>query len=397
MRVYTCTPKPFKGDHTFFSRDSGLTCRSFQTLGITSRAIALAPAQADDEPDLIRAELPQLESAAWWRAHQLDGVVLYAWGAPRYRHIARAIRESGARLYIHMDTSGLLSPLVEWRHFIANDWRYALAQRRDPKAWLRFAVWAAYWHSLGLWRVDGRRAEHLRHGDCIGVPSPIATDRLRRLCRIYGGAPLAEKVQLVPAPVAPWFRFDGGGKDEQIIAVGRWNDFVKRPGLLLETLRIALLKRPSLTAVVVGSGCESLARTVGRWEEQVCRRVRLVGVVKSTELPALYNRARISLCVSLSESSHIASAEALCSGCSIVGPRSPYLPSLSYFVSAESGALAERETPADLAAVILQELDRWDAGQRDPARISGTWTARLSGVKVAAEILKHLELEPRPS
>ena len=51
--------------------------------------------QPDDEADLIRTEYANLESAEWWRAHKLDGVVLYAWGRPRYRFIAKAIHEAG--------------------------------------------------------------------------------------------------------------------------------------------------------------------------------------------------------------------------------------------------------------------------------------------------------------
>lgn len=54
MKWYTCTPVSFKGDHTFFSRDSGAFCKAFQRIGVESRAIMPTPAQEGDEPDLIR-------------------------------------------------------------------------------------------------------------------------------------------------------------------------------------------------------------------------------------------------------------------------------------------------------------------------------------------------------
>ena len=56
MKWYTCTPVSFKGDHTFFSRDSGAFCKAFQRIGVESRAIMPTPAQEGDEPDLIRTE-----------------------------------------------------------------------------------------------------------------------------------------------------------------------------------------------------------------------------------------------------------------------------------------------------------------------------------------------------
>lgn len=68
MKWYTCTPVSFKGDHTFFSRDSGAFCKAFQRIGVESRAIMPTPAQEGDEPDLIRTEYANLEDPAWWKS-----------------------------------------------------------------------------------------------------------------------------------------------------------------------------------------------------------------------------------------------------------------------------------------------------------------------------------------
>lgn len=89
MKWYTCTPVSFKGDHTFFSRDSGAFCKAFQRIGVESRAIMPTPAQEGDEPDLIRTEYANLEDPAWWKSLGIDGVILYAWGVGKYLPIAR--------------------------------------------------------------------------------------------------------------------------------------------------------------------------------------------------------------------------------------------------------------------------------------------------------------------
>lgn len=76
MKWYTCTPVSFKGDHTFFSRDSGAFCKAFQRIGVESRAIMPTPAQEGDDPDLIRTEYANLKDAAWWKSLGIDGVIL---------------------------------------------------------------------------------------------------------------------------------------------------------------------------------------------------------------------------------------------------------------------------------------------------------------------------------
>ena len=95
MRLFTCTPVEFGGGPDFFARDSGLLCRGLQSLGIESRAIMPGEVMAIDEPDLIRTAYANLESPAWWREQKIDVLVLYAWGRPKFRKVARAIHDAG--------------------------------------------------------------------------------------------------------------------------------------------------------------------------------------------------------------------------------------------------------------------------------------------------------------
>jgi|YelNatPaOPRAMG01_1025707.scaffolds.fasta_scaffold10237_9 hypothetical protein len=396
LRVYTCTPAPFRGDHTFFARDSGLTCRGLQSLGVESRAIALRPAQPDDEPDLLRASMAELESAAWWAGHHLDGVVLYAWGAGRYRKIAQAIRASGAKLYVHMDTGGLISPVVEWRHFLAGLSRAAQGEYGPTVGWCRFVGSTLLAHSVGILWGDLRRVHHLRQADVVGAVSPIARQRLKQYCRIWGGQALENRVQLCPAPVAPYLDYRGELKERQVIAVGRWgpSDAVKRPELLMQTLAFVLAADPQVRAVIIGRDSERLGAQMREWDVGWSERVTLTGVLRNAAVRNYYCQSRVSLCTSRSESAHIASAEAVCCGCSIVGPRSPFLPSLPYYVSRQSGTLADNETPEAISHAVLQELALWDAGRRDPVAISRAWCAELHADKVARRILELMGLAP---
>ena len=122
MRWFTCTPVAFGGGPDFFTRDSGLLCRGFQGLGMASMAVMPGPRQPEDQADLIRTDYANLESADWWRSLNLDGVVLYAWGQPRFRKVAAAIRAADVTLVLNQDNGGLVSPLAGFR-----DWQIGRA------------------------------------------------------------------------------------------------------------------------------------------------------------------------------------------------------------------------------------------------------------------------------
>jgi hypothetical protein len=109
-RWFTCTPVAFGGGVDFFARDSGLMCRGLQAIGCESMAVMPGPPQDDDDSSLIRTDYGNLESPDWWKSQKLDGVVLYAWGSPKFRKVAEAIHQAGIFLVLNQDNGGLISP-----------------------------------------------------------------------------------------------------------------------------------------------------------------------------------------------------------------------------------------------------------------------------------------------
>jgi hypothetical protein len=126
------------------------------------------------------------------------------------------------------------------------------------------------------------------------------------------------------------------------------------------------------------------------WHESltksVANRVELHGNVRNTDIGLALQRAQISLCTSLTESYHTVSAEALCCGCSIIGPDCPEVPSMKWFATEPHGRIARRETTTMVEA-IQHELTAWDNGQRNPITISQKWGATLHAPNVATAIL----------
>lgn len=386
MRILTCTPVDFGGGGDFFARDSGLLCRGFQSIGIESRAVMPGEARPGDLTDLIRTDYRNLESAAWWKSQMADGVVLYAWGRPKFRKLAAAIREAGIFLVLNQDNGGLVSPLAGMRDWLHEQWIMA-GGGRGAKAWMDFAKLTLRGLTAGLFLTDPLRAAHLRHGDVIACVSPKAAEHYRRLCRIYGGDELAGRVMVLPHAVEPRFRYDGREKQRRIACVGRWDDIVqKRPWLLMEVLGGLLAADETVRVAIAGKTSAAMCDWHRRLENSMKARVILCGVMERRELAELMADSQVFYSPSAFESFGIAAAEALCSGCSVVAERSVSMASFEWFVSENSGTLADGGTVADHLSALTAELDRWGRGERDPAAVSQVWRDRLHSGNVAARI-----------
>jgi hypothetical protein len=388
MRIFTCTPVAFGGGPDFFARDSGLLCRGFQAIGCESMAVMPGERKPEDEADLIRTDYRNLESAAWWRAQALDGVVLYAWGRPKFRKVAAAIHEAGIFLVLNQDNGGLVSPLAGFRDWLEEQWILA-GQGRGPGAWLGFLILTLRGLSAGLVLTDPLRAAHLKQGDVIACVSPKAAEHYRKLCRIYGGADLAGRVRVVPHAVEPRFRFSGAPKRRQVACVGRWQDVVqKRPWLLMEVIGSLLAADEEVAVVVAGTITPELDSWHHSLAENQRMRVQLRGRVGRDELAEILAESQVFYSPSAFESFGIAAAEALCSGCSVVAGRSISMSSFEWFVSEHSGGLAAKDDVDGHVLAVAQELDQWAAGERNPERIAAIWCERLHADKVAESVIR---------
>jgi len=390
MRFFTCTPVAFGGGPDFFARDSGLLCRGFQALGIESRAVMPGDRKPEDEEDLIRTDYSNLESVEWWKSQKLDGVVLYAWGSPRYRKIAKAIHQAGIFLVLNQDNGGLISPLAGFVGWWKEQWILSGAGK-DLVAWCIFVKRVFFGLTIGLCITDPLRAAHLEQGDVIACVSPTAANHYRKLCRIYGGSELAGKITVLPHAVEPIFQYraESPAKQKQIVCVGRWQDRLqKRPKMMQEVLGQILQRESDLLIEIIGEQTVELTA----WHESLGRtlksRVILRGKVDRKQLAMILKHSQIFYSPSAFESFGIAGGEALCSGCSVVAGRSVSMGSFEWFVSEKSGVLTSFDTIKGHVEALSEEIMKWQNGYRNPREISKVWSDRLHTDKVAMQILK---------
>jgi glycosyltransferase involved in cell wall biosynthesis len=387
MKWFTCTPVAFGGGEDFFARDSGLLSRGFRSLGIESRAVMPGRRRPDDLDELIRTDAENLESASWWKSHDLDGVVLYAWGRPKFRRVATAIGEAGIPLVLNQDSGGFVSPRCGWEAWF-DEQRVISGRGRVPGGWLRQLKLVSRGLTLGLLITDPLRARHLQQGTWITAVSPGAAEAYRRLCTRYVGHGTGERVAFVPHPVDPRFAVSDGTRGRRIVAVGRWDDErQKRTSLLIQGIDRLLARDSEVEFDVVGTVGEPLDQWHRGLADAVRRRVVLHGRIVPEKLVEVYRGSRILWCPSAFESFHIASAEALCCGGSVVAARSGSLASFDWFTAEGDGRLAERDDAEGHARALLLELGAWDRGERRPQEIGGRWAKRLHAPEVARRIL----------
>jgi glycosyltransferase involved in cell wall biosynthesis len=381
MRIYTCTPVAFGGGADFFERDSGLLCRGLQQLGIASKAVMPGDRHNEDEDDLIRTDYANLESESWWKSQQLDALVLYAWGSPRYLKVARAIHEAGIFLILNQDNGGFVSPLAGPIGWFRDQWNLAGSAMVFLKQVLKGLTY-------GLLITDPLRAQHLRYGDVIACVSPAAAKCYSKLCFYYGGSSLVRKIVVIPHSVADRFQYAGPGKRKQVACVGRWDDRIqKRPGILMEVVEALLDRDSDVSIVIAGVAIPEMHAWHQRLPLGQSERVTIKGKMSRDELVDLFQQSQVFYSPSAYESFGIAAAESLCCGCSVVATKSVSMSAFEWFVSAKSGTLVSADRVPEHVAAIQTELQAWDCGERDANLIAQLWGQRLRSSFVAEKVV----------
>lgn len=348
-RIYTCTPISFEADDWFFIRDTGLISRELQQLGYESKCILPLPYHQLDHRDcIIRASMDELHSSTWWQSLNLDIVILYSWGSPHYIRVARAIKEAGINFSIHLDMAADFE--AHW------DRKVPLIRRID-----------LFFRRIGINLI---RAKHLRYANVITC-TETAKNCLEK--RIFYGQDISSRMHIMPSPIASHFRYDGSKKEDIIIANARWENKGKREDYLIGCCDILIKEHKNLGIFIIGSHTQALKQWHDALPTNDKSRVKLLGFIDNKKLPEYYQKAIISLCLSEAEGTHLASAEALCCGASIVTSCRPELAVIHDYTRHQSGCISQEDSPESIAAAISDELKRWQQGQRSAQQISDQW------------------------
>lgn len=398
MRIHTCTPVDFRGDQSFFSRESGLLSRGLAESGHESMAIMPGPPRADDLEGLIRTPYRNLEDPAWWGSLGLDGLVLYSWALPKFNPVVEAVRRASIPVLVNMDTNGLMSRFASPANWRREGYPFIYQLRGGLKG---LPLSLPLMLRERFTRIKPRqRFPHYQAATRIAAVTPSAKLWIARETASLGGQALAEKVVYLPHPQSERFRYDQGRKENLIVSVARWQaaDWPqKRPRILLASCDRFLKERPDWKVVIVGSGATRLADSLKWPADRLDERISFVEHMAPADLSTLFNRAKIGFWTSQNEGQQGTAAQALCCGCSVVSHHSALMNCFQHYVSRDSGRLAGANDPELLADALLLEAEAWESGQRDPARISASWCPEFHSRSVADRVLQALGLDASPA
>lgn len=308
---------------------------------------------------------------------------------PKYDAIRAAALSATPRVVERCDSDGIRLPSCNHRVFLQN--QVVAAWDRAPLGWKFLSACAAAGKCLAYelaapW-LQNRLGRTLRLLPCFLAETPAATLRLQGLAEKLGIP--QEKFRQIPHPIdSGIFCFSSHSnppKQPILVSVGRWQALQKDWTLLQATLRIFLDRHPEFKAVIFGPGAPSSSPH---------SRMFLRGSVPPAEIARQLRSAQILVFSSRYESFLLAGAEALCCGCSVVGPKE--VASAEYFASFFGGSRLPRRTPRDLAVALDHEADQWLHSRRDPQAIAAKAISQFSHPHVARSILSIFESIKRP-
>ena len=386
MKVISAIPIPYRSEGSFWKRDLGLVTLALRNLGIDAWFSALEGDPAPPGMPFLPAQHAQFADPAWWQAHKPDAIILNTWSAPRHDDIRRAALSVGCPLIEKLDTDGVKSPRIYPWHSIRRSWvNYDLRHPlrggipRKAESVARFLVTYLFPPLL-----DQPMIRCMERVPVYAAETPLASARVRRFLRMYHADPMP-LVVTVPHPVdTEQMGFSPGeSKHNQVIAIGRWDDAVKGWPLLKSIAERFLKIAPEWSLVVAGPGAEAHGKNL---EARFPGRFTMLGRLEHEQLNAQLRSSKIYLLTSHSETFNIAGAEALCCGCSIVGPSQ--IPSSAYFAGNESGTVSYLRNEEHMTDALMAEVDEWKNKRRDPSLISSRWIRELGFESVAKRYLQ---------
>lgn len=357
--------------------------RGFQSLGHDVVTVCHKAAAVGYEfPTLTTDDLSSFCDPMYWKSIGADLVLVVSWLS--FPNVIAAIHESGSRVVAVSDSDGVFGVRVHPAELLR---RMILQHTRLRDKLGSFKYWIELYSRTSA-AADQSVLRSAAASDSVAVTSEGARSNLKKFFEYYARTDLSERITVVPYPIDDNFLSDCDHshlKNNQLLAIGRWDDPQKDAKLLAESLRAIAPKTPNSQFLIVG-------RNGGGWFDSICAtnpNVRYFDVLRPYEVAELMKNCRCLLTTSRWESGPIVLNEALASGCTIIGPNS--IPTVADACqNSRFGTQFGRRTAQAVATAIQAELRHWDEGRRDAQVISEHWMPRFSPQNVCRRFIASL-------
>jgi glycosyltransferase involved in cell wall biosynthesis len=228
-------------------------------------------------------------------------------------------------------------------------------------------------------------ARRLAKADAILVESKIATARLQRLLHECQMGNLAQRIHTLPIPIpVSTLTPHPASRSKIVVIAGRLDDDQKDAELFVKVMSRFLSIRRDYQAIAIGNGYRYVKKLVKTYARDVADRIKILPRSKPGEIKNIEHDARIFICTSRGEGFPNAIAEAICRGCSIVGPAN--IAALSFFSGFPCASIAPNRSESNLLDALAAEANAWDMGERQPEKIAEYFSRKLAPEAIALEL-----------
>lgn len=386
FKFYTCALLPFPSNDYFFTRDSGLLCRSLQELGVDSKVV-LPECEEDHfpRPDVLRASAKDLSSSDWWRSLGIDAVAIITWGFARDTKVVRAAREAGLIVFLVADDGGgAFSPLSDlfkttWRRL----YHCGLIRKVTESV---FKAPLLYLYFRYLYRGKSRSRQYdLAH--YVQAWSPLVVERMKKGLEKLKRA---DNLPVFDAGYPVHFEAVSDGKAPEafplsVIAVARWDAFKhKRPHYLMDVCKELLALHHEVQIHIYGKTVPFMEQVKESLEPGMAERLHIHGFTDQKEILRQMMRSHVIFCPSASDAGPVPVGEALCYGCSVSGGGGMAAWAIEEGFGSEG---PDNDDPRRGAEAIMEELHQWANGRHDRKAMADFWRERLDSVRIAGRMI----------
>ena len=315
MKILCFTPLPYGDGSGWWGRDLALTVRGFRSLGHEAWLACWRTTHPHDpqgRPALLITP-QEAKSPAWWKKQKPDVVILGLWTLPKYDFFRMAALSATPHVIERADSDGMRTASCGLLTYAKRRFDYFRDRTYHWPSLLSIpaSIFYSFTSILATPWTEARLARTLKLLPAVVVETPHASNLWKSLARRLGADP--SKIHCVPHPIqTDIFKFDPAiQKKNQIISVGRWESYQKNLPLLLKTLRAFLDKKPTWTALVIGSGLPA---------KSPHPQITFLSLLSPLDLACHMQQSKIFLSTSRYESFGLASVEALACGCTVVSP-----------------------------------------------------------------------------
>jgi len=323
----------------------------------------------------------------FWLKEDSDAIIAYPLQGAYYSPLIEKMKAGGKKVLLKFDSDGKIAYPLK-RHYLS----IPLRERLTLPDVLSDLWWRLSSESLKRRRHAKVAAEIIRQielSDGAIIESPDALSNLNYFLTAWGRSDLVKKTHFVPNPVSPdYMQGEVGGKEKLVVSFGRWDDYrQKNTKVMVETSVAFLAKRSDYRFIIFGGGTENVKVLLSTAPETVKARIEVLGYVEHSFIRQVLAKAKMFFVPSRWESFSIASGEALCMGCSVVGTPVEALRYLS--MQGSTGTIAATFDKTAILAALLQDTEKWDCGMYDPEKIAAYWRPKLDRRNIA-KILENL-------